>query len=75
MLIKINCVCHNDNLAWKSIQSSIIERGNADYCIIITCSRMNNLSHNTNNITKTIRKKNLFKNKNISNGILFQELS
>ena len=49
MLIKINCVCHNDNLAWKSIQSSIIERGNADYCNIITSSHMNILSHNTKN--------------------------
>lgn len=57
MLIKINCVCHNDNLAWKSIQSSIIERGNADYCNIITSSQMNILSHNANNITKTIWKK------------------
>mgnify|MGYP007023052200 CR=1 FL=1 len=54
MLIKINCVCHNDNLAWKSIQSSIIERGNADYCNIITSSQMNILSHNTSNIIKNL---------------------
>ena len=54
MLIKINCVCHNDNLAWKSIQSFIIERGNADYCNIITSSHMNILSHNTNIIKSLI---------------------
>ena len=51
MLIKINCVCHNDNLAWKSIQSSIIERGNADYCNIITSSHMNILSQLINIFT------------------------
>ena len=66
MLIKINCVCHNDDLAWKSIQFSIIERGNADYCNIITSSHMNILSHNTNNIMK----KPYFRTKNFVSRIV-----